>query len=370
MSPKEEDSSVSYSRILISGAGFLADAYDLFVINVVVDLMNRCNYDEELTTSLKSNVKTMALIGAVVGQIGFGATADLIGRRIVFICTCSLVIIAALLSATVQNTTTFGIYSQLCLWRFFLGVGVGGEYPLSASITAESSQDKNRIKNLAMVFSMQGIGTVLCSIVLVTLTNTLGDDYNAQWRIALALGALPMVIAFYFRWKMHETSWKDESMKTTSISNSNHTTLTSNESKVEYTYPTNTSTFEYFLNGCIHMNKTVASNFWPLMGTAGSWLILDIVFYANGLFSGQVTKAMQLSSSTRGEALGTLILNLIALPGYYFSIFFIDRIGARNLQLNGFAATALFFALLATLQPYLVNVSYHHLILNPNPLLH
>ena len=61
-----------------------------------------------------------------------------------------------------------------------------------------------------MVFSMQGVGTILCSLVLVTVTNTMGTDYNSQWRIALGFGAVPMVCSFYFRWKMHETSWEQE----------------------------------------------------------------------------------------------------------------------------------------------------------------
>ena len=124
---KEVQKPIQFSRVLISGAGFLADAYDLFVINVALDIMSKHNqFHQPISKQMKSNVKTFALIGAVVGQIGFGATADLIGRRKVFIITCSMVIICALLSATIQNTETFGIYSQLCLWRFFLGVGVGG----------------------------------------------------------------------------------------------------------------------------------------------------------------------------------------------------------------------------------------------------
>lgn len=151
-------------RILISGAGFLADAYDLFVINVVVDMMSKVDYKQELTNELKSNVKTTALIGAVVGQLCFGATADLIGRRKVFIMTCSLVIIGALLSATVQDTETFGIYSQLALWRFVLGVGVGGEYPLSAAITSESSSTDDKIRNLAKV-SIKCITLVLVMLI-------------------------------------------------------------------------------------------------------------------------------------------------------------------------------------------------------------
>jgi hypothetical protein len=46
---------------------------------------------------------------------------------------------------------------------------------------------------------MQGLGTMLCSLVLVTLTQTLGDRYELQWRLALILGAAPMIVAFYFR---------------------------------------------------------------------------------------------------------------------------------------------------------------------------
>ena len=108
-----------FSRVLISGAGFLADAYDLFVINLSVDLMSRCTYNVELTNALKSRVKSMALLGAVVGQLGFGSIADLIGRKWVFIMTCTIVILGSLLSATVLDTTgSFNIYSQLTLWRF------------------------------------------------------------------------------------------------------------------------------------------------------------------------------------------------------------------------------------------------------------
>jgi MFS family permease len=65
----------------------------------------------------------MALAGAIVGQLFFGSMADLIGRRKVFIMTCSMVIIGALLSSLAQDTQgSFGIYSQISFWRFILGI--------------------------------------------------------------------------------------------------------------------------------------------------------------------------------------------------------------------------------------------------------
>lgn len=145
---------ISIAKVLISGAGFLADAYDLFVINIAVDIMALCAYKQPLTTELISTVKSTAIAGAIVGQIFFGSLADLIGRKKVFVVTCFLIIAGAILSGLAVDSQHFGIYSQVALWRFVLGVGIGGEYPLSAAITTESSSKGKEIRNLAMVSSL------------------------------------------------------------------------------------------------------------------------------------------------------------------------------------------------------------------------
>eukprot|EP01032_Pedospumella_encystans_P011121 gene11121-12958_t len=345
-----------FSRVLISGAGFLADAYDLFVINLSVDLMSRCTYNVELTSALKSRVKSMALLGAVVGQLGFGSIADLIGRKWVFIMTCTIVIFGSLLSATVLDSTgSFNIYSQLTLWRFVLGVGVGGEYPLSAAVTTESSDPGQEIRNLAMVFSMQGLGTLLCAVVLVKLTQTLGDRYEIQWRLALLFGAFPMMVAFYFRWKMHETRWNSEE-QTLAVEQNQPEREGGDTAGLTISALTNESDIELVRGIVTARRLRRSSNYWKLLGTAGSWFILDVIFYGNGLFSGQVTEVMNFAHDPRSEALASLFLQSIALPGYLCTILFAEQIGLQRLQLGGFAATALFFLILAALQPFLVQV--------------
>ena len=45
-----------------------------------------------------------------------------------------------------------------CLWRFVLGVGIGGDYPLSAVITSEFASKHFRGTLIAAVFSMQARG--------------------------------------------------------------------------------------------------------------------------------------------------------------------------------------------------------------------
>ena len=95
---------MDFHRVILSGAGFLADAYDLFVINVAVDIMDQVEYNQPLTKNTKATVKSMALVGAVFGQLFFGSIADVIGRKKVFIATCALVIVGAVMSATSQDT--------------------------------------------------------------------------------------------------------------------------------------------------------------------------------------------------------------------------------------------------------------------------
>lgn len=70
------------------------------------------------------------------------------------------------------------------------------------------------------------------------------------------------------------------------------------------------STWEYFSSGASYVSAVVWENRWRLAGTAGAWFILDVVFYANGLFSGQITSAMGLGSTIKSEAISQLILQV------------------------------------------------------------
>eukprot|EP01031_Cornospumella_fuschlensis_P031880 gene31880-38546_t len=370
-----------YGKICISGAGFLADAYDLFVINIAVDLMGKVSYHQPLTNHMKSMIKSMALAGAILGQLAFGAVADLIGRKKVFIATCILVICGSLLSAVVVDST-WGIFTQLCICRFFLGVGIGGEYPLSASVTSEGSTLDTQNRNLALVFSMQGVGTILCSLVLVSLTQTLGNDYNLQWRLALGLGAVPMICVSYFRFTMHEHQWRTtrDSNSVVPRSEGKQTVYSPVPSQVNGNADAESSagganSLAILENGDGNKSQSHCSSLWTsflrglhnvclilyeerykVLGTAGSWFILDIVFYANGLFSGQVTTSMRTAKSPKGEAIAALVLQSMALPGYICTVLYSQSVTMRSLQLGGFLSTGVCFLLLAILQSYLVKL--------------
>ena len=118
------------------------------------------------TGELKNAVNNAALVGSILGQLFFGLSGDVFGRKWNFVITSSLIILGALGSATAAAGRSVAsplaanglwsgtaaqptgiadnVYEQLVIWRAILGFGVGGEYPLASTITSEGSSMASR----------------------------------------------------------------------------------------------------------------------------------------------------------------------------------------------------------------------------------
>ena len=121
--------------VLASCVGFLADSYDLFTIDLVV-LILELHYGEALISAKsKALMVSTMLFGVVAGQLLFGALADRWGRKWTFVSTAGLTVFSCLASALCGDGLAWPLPLQLALCRFVLGCGVGGEYPLSATVS-------------------------------------------------------------------------------------------------------------------------------------------------------------------------------------------------------------------------------------------
>jgi MFS family permease len=223
---------------------------------------------------------------------------------------------------------------------------LGGEYPLSAAITSETAKPEERARALATVFSMQGFGIICCSLVLIIATHTI-TSVDSQWRFALAMGAVPMIISIYFRWKMIDTEWKTQSTEPVPSTQESDSSVLMN--KTDHPKQSITDSIHNF-GTIIHHNKH------KLLCTAGTWFLLDIVFYANGLFSGVISAAIGGIKTPKGKSVSSFILNVISIPGYITTIFFCNRFGLKRIQENGFIAIFLLFLFFALLHNELKKV--------------
>ena len=91
-----------------------------------------------------------------------------------------------------------------------------------------------------------------------------------------------------------------------------------------------------------------------LLGTMSCWFLLDVAFYGINLNQSMILTEIGFSKGVneydllKRNAIGNLIIAIAGyVPGYFFSIFFIEKLGRRWIQIQGFLIVALMFAIIA-----------------------
>lgn len=199
-------------------------------------------------------------------------------------------------------------------WSLFIyGIGVGGEYPMTATTVIENATIAGRVcsredrlhrgRKVTMAFLMQGWGQFLNQAILILLLLVFhrGDangPYSVtttQWvfRVSFAIPALGTLwLAYHRACRMPLASKQLQLAKRRS-----HVTGYDTKS-LRYT-------FTYFGP--------------RLLATAGAWFCNDVFFYGNKLFQSQFIKVISpdRGSSVMDGWLWNLMNVAVSLAGYY-----------------------------------------------------
>lgn len=209
-----------FKAIIIAGMGLFSDAYDLFCIPPIMTLIGRIYYTDKQTVpnEIVSIMLIMALLGTAIGQVLFGRLSDCKGRRRVYGFALMLMILSSIGCGFSICTTRKCVLGSLGFFRLVLGVGIGGDYPLSATIMSEFANRKTRGAFIAAVFSMQGFGIVASSLVTMTVCRIFDKfsktasqfhtppEADIAWRLIFMLGSVPAALTYYWRMLMPETA--------------------------------------------------------------------------------------------------------------------------------------------------------------------
>lgn len=202
-------------------------------------LLQQSNFDtsgeEEEEDSI---VASTLLAGMIIGQLIGGYLGDSLGRQTAILIVMVLQIGGSIGSAcitTSNSTSGLSALEQLAMWRFFLGLGAGGVYPLAAVMAAESKGSYNEGRNspisavdnddddddnnnchttghasesnrddiesfrrIALTFSTQGLGFITVPLVAYILLE-LRCNVNFTWRFLLGIGGLPGFVVLILR---------------------------------------------------------------------------------------------------------------------------------------------------------------------------
>lgn len=330
--------------VFTAGMGFFTDAYDLFIIGTVTVLLTPIF---QLSTNQISLLNSASLLASVAGALTFGKLMDRLGRKRMYGVEVAILVAGAILTAFAWN------FTSLFLFRLVVGYGVGGDYATSAVITSEYANKRSRGRLVGSVFAMQGLG-LLAGPAIASIFLGAGVPDGIAWRLMLGLGAIPAASVIYLRRKIRETPRYTLSVKgDLAATASTVAWVTGQQAAVRGNGSSPADTTSSALgnrngNGNrVRARLTSKPFLLRLIGTAGSWFLMDIAFYGNSVSSPLILKLIQPTGTLLDHTLISLgIFAVAAFPGYWLAVFLMDRIGRKRIQWQGFAVMTAAFALI------------------------
>lgn len=176
--------SVARRALFAAWLGWLLDGFDVMLYALVLGAVIQ---DFSLSKAAAGLLGSLTLIASGFGGILFGMIADRYGRRPAL--SGSLVVYSVFTFACGLSTTVW----QLGVFRFLLGLGMGGEWTCGAALVSETWPDEHRGKAMGLMQSAWSIGYALAALVTALILPRLG------WRAVFFVGIVPAFVAIWIR---------------------------------------------------------------------------------------------------------------------------------------------------------------------------
>jgi len=173
----------------------MLDAMDVMLYSLVLTYLIR---EFSMDTRTAGFLNSLTLVASAIGGFLFGLLADRFGR------TRALMASILIYSAASAACGLSHSVPQLAVFRFVLGLGMGGEWTAGAALIAETWRPKHRGKALGLMQSSYAIGEAMAALVVLLVLPHFG------WRAVFFVGVLPALLVLWIRASVPEpTIWKD-----------------------------------------------------------------------------------------------------------------------------------------------------------------
>jgi MFS family permease len=185
------------SRTLLVGSfGWTLEAFDIALYTLVLAWLIR-NFT--LSSSAAGFLTSLMLLSYGIGGSLFGVFADRVGRKRTLMAS---IVIYALASAACGLSHTF---LQLAVFRFLLGLGMGGQWTCGAALIAETWRPEHRGKALGLMQSTWAVGEIVAAIVAGLMLS------RFDWHDAFFVGLAPAVFLLWMQSRVSEPPiWKSQ----------------------------------------------------------------------------------------------------------------------------------------------------------------
>ncbi|KAK9388461.1 major facilitator superfamily domain-containing protein [Lipomyces mesembrius] len=334
-----------FKECVLPGAGLGLEGYVLFSIGNVTPLFQKvwptCWKSGKVCNNTWIAATTyLEVCGIIVGQILVGLLGDSIGRRFGLIQDAMIMFLGLIMLTASWGVTLNGWVICYAWSLFFYSVGVGGEYPMTATSGMENGVGSGKVstkedrlhrgRKVLMAFMMQGWGQFFNQVLLILLLlifhhgsgNPPYSEVATQWtfRVSFAIPALGTLWLVYYRYYKMPAASKQLAL---AKKKANVTGYDMESLKLSFTY------------------------FGPRMiATSVAWFANDVFFYGNKLFQSEFIAVISPTSTSVMEGWLYNLINVgVSLAGYYMAAFLIDHklYGRKKMMIVGFLMDFILF---------------------------
>jgi len=199
-----------WTVLLIASLGWIFDIFEGQIFVTSMNEMFTSLTPEGTSRSERDALGKMGLgaflLGGAVGGVFFGMLSDRIGRARTMVVTILMYSIFTCLTAFSQAPW------QVIVLRFFVAMGVGGEWAVASAMVAEVFPAFARVRSLGIFHATSTFGSYLAIAAGAFIVGNPALNTEAipdlSWRLAFIVGVLPALLTIWIRLKLKEPeSW-------------------------------------------------------------------------------------------------------------------------------------------------------------------
>jgi len=171
---------------MYAGGGEFCDGYILSIIGVALPLLTGAFHMSGAAAGLLGSA---SLVGMFFGGLIFGYVTDRVGRQKVYLADIAAFILLSALQFFATDPW------QLTVLRFLMGIAIGADFAIAATIASEFAPQKSRGPLLVVLVTMWSVGAATAYVAGWAMLS-LGDD---AWRWMLASSAVPALLILVLR---------------------------------------------------------------------------------------------------------------------------------------------------------------------------
>lgn len=315
--------------ILYAGSGLFSDGYVNNVIGTTLTILKTLYKKEVASNNAMSNIASIAFVGTVIGQLSFGYVSDKISRKKGMMISNMILAVFSILAAGAwgYKGSIPGMLNAIIVYRFFLGIGIGSEYPTGSAACAEASalmppKHRNRYFCWFTNFAID-TGFVISSFVpMVLLWICSPKHLNTVWRVSVGIGAIWPLVLFCLRFGFQE----NENFRKTN-----------------------------FKRAHIPYWRIIKFYWFRLIIVSIIWFIYDFSAYAFGIYGSYIIDLIIPDGDMYKTFGWNIVLNLFYIPGAFLGAIAADYWGPRITLIVGLVIQAVFGYALAGAYDHLVH---------------